>query len=92
MPWSTEYDRFLSGSAWMGALIYSVPAIVLIVALQYFDLTREYVVPALIIYLIGALAHMVTYAAQAICIQIKACTDYALEDNSRITRAMESDS
>ena len=40
----TEYEKFISLSAWLSAILYSVPAIILFFLLNHFDATREYVV------------------------------------------------
>ena len=79
MKWNTEYDSFLSFSSWLNTILYSVPAIVIILVFDQFDSTRPYIIPALIVYLVGAIAHMLGLGFQAVCIQIKVCTDYAVE-------------
>ena len=79
MAWNTEFDDFITASARLSIIWYAAPAVVLVLVFEYFDLTRPYVIHALIVYLIGAVAHMITYGFQAVCVQIKVCTDYALE-------------
>ena len=79
MNWHTAHDKFISLGSWLNSLLYCVPAIILALALNHFESTKIYIVPALLIYLIAALAHMLAYGFQGVCAQIKACTDYALD-------------
>ena len=54
----------------------------MVLAFDQFDSTRGYIIPALLVYLVAAIADMVTYGFQAVCVQIKAVTDYALEEGA----------
>lgn len=76
MEWHTEHDRFLKRTAWASALIYGLPAVGLTIIISLINGGAEYVVPALIIYGIAALAHLMAYGFQAIVIQIKVASDY----------------
>lgn len=82
MTWHTAHDRFLSFSAWLSAILYAVPAVILVLVFDHFDSTKDYVVPALLVYLVAAIAHMLGYGFQAVCVQIKVATDYALEQRA----------
>jgi hypothetical protein len=62
---------------------YAVPAVLLILVFNYFDSTKPYIVPALLVYLVAAIADMLAYGFQAVCVQIKVCTDYALEQKAQ---------
>lgn len=83
MNWHTEQDKFLSLSSWLGAMVYAVPAVILVLVFDHFDGTRHYVIPALLVYFVAAIAHLVGYGFQAVCIQIKTVTDYALEQRAK---------
>ena len=80
----TEYEKFISSSAWLSAILYPVPAIILFCLLNHFDATREYVVVALLVYLIAAIAHLLTYGFQAVCAQIKHSTDYVVKQRAGV--------
>ena len=82
MDWNTQHDRFLSLSSWVAVIMYGVPAVVVLLVLDYFDSTRHYVTPALLVYLVGAIAHLLTWGFQAVCLQIKVSIDYAVEQRA----------
>ena len=81
MTWHTAQDSFISFSSWLNSIYYAAPAVVLVLVMDHFDAFRPYLIPALLVYLIAAIAHMIGYGFQAICVQIKVCTDYAVEQN-----------
>ena len=83
MPWHTAHYHFLSVSSKVSVIIYTTPAILLAVCFGYFEATREYIIPALLVYLIAALTDILTYGFQAVCVQIKVVTDYALEQQNQ---------
>lgn len=72
------YERFCSISAFFSVILYASPAAVLVLILNHFNATKSYVVPALLVYLIAALAHMLAWGFQALASQIKISTEYAL--------------
>jgi len=82
MTWHTEQDSFLSFSSWLNSFYYAVPAVAVAVIMNHFDATKPYLIPALLVYLIAAIAHMIGYGFQAVCVQIKVCTDYAVEQSA----------
>lgn len=86
MAWNTEFDEIITAGARLSIFLYAVPAILLVLSFDYFDVTKPYVIPALLVYLIGVIAHIASYGFQAVCAQIKVCTDYALEKQAQRNR------
>ena len=78
----TQHDRLLSLSSWVAVILYGVPAVVVLLVFDHFDSTRHYVIPALLVYLVAAIAHMVPQGFQAVCLQINVSTDYAVKQRA----------
>lgn len=76
----TWYEGAMAGTAWANMFIYAVPAAVLLAGLWAFGVNPNFWIPLLIVYSIGAVAHMVGYGFQASNAQIKISTDYVVDE------------
>ena len=79
MAWETRHDSFISGTANFNALIYTIPAAIILAVIVILDVPSNYWTPILIIYGIGAISHMLGFGFQAVNAQMKTCTDYAVD-------------
>jgi len=76
MNWEKGYDWFLSASAWFNVLLYATPAAALLAACWFFKVSDNLWVPLLLIYLVGALAHLLGFAFMALNVQIKVSAEH----------------
>lgn len=79
ISWEERYDKFLSFGSWLNAFFYGVPATALLTAFWIFSIPESLWTPALLIYGIAALAHMLNYGGMATNIQIKIAADFIAE-------------
>jgi putative effector of murein hydrolase len=77
--WNTRYDKFLALSSWINAVFYAAPAAVVLAVCWYLQIPERFWTYLLIIYFVGAVAHLLTYGFQAVNAQIKTSSDHALE-------------
>ena len=75
IDWNTNYDKFLAWGSWLNAAFYAIPAATILTVCWYLEVADEFWVPVLIIYLIGAVAHLLNYGFMSVNIQIKTATD-----------------
>lgn len=76
MTIESGYDNFLSRGAWANAFYYLLPSIILMLVFGLNESLKTYLIPALLVYLIGVIAHLAAYGFQAICVQIKISSDH----------------
>jgi len=77
--WNTRYDKFLIWGSWVNALIYALPLALLFSVVWYLGVPEKFWVLIFVIYLIGAIAHLLNYGFMALNIQIKVSTDLIIE-------------
>ena len=75
-----RYAPMLSAVAWLNVAYYVLPAIGLLAILAAFDIPTAYWLPMLVIYAIGVISHSFGYGIQAVCVQIKVCTEWLAKD------------
>lgn len=80
MNWDHSYDRFLGASAWLNALLYAGPSALLLAACWYWAVDDRLWVPLLLVYVVGAVAHLLGYGFMAVGVQIKNSTDYSVAE------------
>ncbi len=80
MNWNTRYDRFLSLSSWMNALIYGTPAAALLGFCWLTSVPEKFWIPLLLIYFVTAIAHMLGHGFQAVNMQVGVTADYILDE------------
>jgi hypothetical protein len=56
--WEKRYDKFLALSSWLNAALYAAPAAVVLAVCWYAHVNEKLWVPLLILYFIGAVAHL----------------------------------
>ena len=78
MSLKEHYEKLLSATAWLGAAIYTVPGVVLLVCLVIFDVPTVYCMPSLLWYVVGVFSHQLSWGFQAINAQIHVSTEYAV--------------
>ena len=77
--WDTRYDKFVAWGSWLNAVLYAVPAAIILGVCWYTEVAEEFWIPVLIIYFIGAVAHLLNQGMMALNIQIKISMDRAME-------------
>ena len=77
--WDTRYSKFLAWGSWLDVIYYAVPAAIILAVCWYTQVAEEFWIPVLIIYFIGAVAHLLNHGMMALNIQIKISTDRAME-------------
>lgn len=76
MKFDRDHDLFLSASAWFGVVIFILPGIVILAVLEFAEIPARFWMPLMLIYAVGAIAHMLNYGFQAINVQMKVLSDY----------------
>ena len=75
-----SYDTFISMGAWFAALLYGAPAAIILAVFWLADVPEKFWIPVLLIYLVGAVAHMMNYGFVAVNIQTKVSTDLMIDE------------
>jgi hypothetical protein len=81
--WHIKHDEIISRGAWVNVALYVVPGILLLLVVSLMSEAQDYITPVMIIYLVGALAHMIGFGFQAVCVQLKVCADYQVSRCSK---------
>ena len=82
MAWKTEtkFDNVISSTANGSALLYIIPAVIILVAIAILGVPNNYWTPILIIYGIGAITHGLAFGFQAANAQMKTSVDYVVAE------------
>ena len=83
-----RYDKFLAWGAWWNAVVYAVPAAIILAVCWYTEVASEFWVSILIIYFIGAVAHLLDYGLMAVNIQNKTSTDQLINEMKLLVIAL----
>lgn len=78
--WDTSYDKFLRLGSWISAVLYAVPAAIILAVCWYMEVAENLWIPVLIIYFIGAVAHQLNHGFMAVNIQIKTSTGWSMNE------------
>lgn len=73
-----KYDKFIKMGARVNLILYTLPIAVIVLFLHHINVDNSYILEVLIIYLIGAISHMLAYGFQALNAQI----DFSVTNNS----------
>ncbi len=77
--WDTRYNKFLAWGSWLDVVYYAVPAAIILAVCWYTQVAEEFWIPVLIIYFIGAVAHLLSFGFMAVNIQIKTSAGWTME-------------
>ena len=78
--WDKRYDKFIAGGSWFNAVIYAAPAAIILAVCWYTKIADEFWNPILIIYFVGAVAHLLNAGFMALNIQIKTAADWSMKE------------
>ena len=82
MAWETEtkFDSVISSTANISALLYIIPAVIILAVIAILGVPNYYWTPILIIYGIGAITHGLGFGFQAANAQMKTSVDYVVTE------------
>lgn len=75
-----SYDTFLKWSSWFNVVLAGAPAAIILAVFWYANVAEKFWIPVLIVYSIGAVAHMLNYGFMAVNIQTKVSTDSLINE------------
>ena len=74
-----KYDPFVGRMATGSALLYIVPAAIILATIVALDVPDKYWTPILVVYGIGALSHVLVFGFQALVDQMADAAKYAVD-------------
>lgn len=83
MRWEDHSGGFLAFSSFVNALVFILPAGVVLGLLVYFNVTTKFWLPVMLIYAIGAISQQLCYEIGAINIQIQLSSEYTVNELTR---------